>query len=328
MTNIEQILKKLEGQLTNQEEADFQNWLGESDENLRFFEAMQMLHKKGKGYHQYQRIDVDAAWDQVLQKDQLGRFAQPTSLVNPFRNLFSRYQVSIAAAIALLIATTALLFYLQVFSSEVSMQTAYGEKKTFVLPDDSEVVLNANSRLYYSKNQPRKIRLEGEAFFKVSKKPATGAKFWVVTNDLEIEVLGTAFNVNSHQGKTKVYLEEGSVKLDLQNDTIPEIILIPGETFTYSPKNGKSFEKNRSETGLERSWLAGIQLFEETPLQEVLKKMEDLYGVSIELKDSNMADLEMTMGIPIENLNIALATIENTLALKITRINRTTFVLE
>ncbi len=325
---IDLLLKKLEGQLTDQEEVDFQSWLEESEENLDFYQKMEMLRKEGKGYELYQKMDIDAAWNQVLQKGKSTQSSHSPAAIRPIYKLFSKYRTPLAAAIALLIGTTALVYYLHFFVGEVRIQTAYGEKIAFLLPDQSEIILNANSELRYKKSQPRTVWLDGEAFFQVNKKTLTNEKFWVITRDLKVEVLGTAFNVNSHQEQTKVFLEEGRVKLALQNDSISEIFLVPGEMLTYSTKKGKTFEKTRPNTELESSWKAGIQFFDKAPLEEVLKKMEDIYGVSIALKDMDLEALEVTIGIPVEDLEIALSTIENITELNITRKNSTTFVLE
>lgn len=328
MTNLDLLVKKLEGQLTKEEEIDFQKWLQESDENLQFFQKMERLRKKGKEYKVYKKINIEAAWEQIIQKQ---KSIQTSNTLGYFASNFSRfvpYLLPIAAVIILLIGTAALFYYLTFFSEKVYKQTSFGEKISFVLPDESKVVLNANSRLWYNKNQPRIVWLEGEAFFKVCKKPLTQEKFQVITRDLKVEVLGTAFNVNSHQEQTKVYLEKGSVKLDLQNKAIHEVVMLPGEILTYSIKDGTNYLKTKAASNVESSWKVGIQLFEKTPLHKVLNKIEDLYGISIKLKDKNLTNLEMTMGIPVEDADIALETLQSMLALKLTPIDAKTYILE
>ena len=327
MMSLELLLAKLEGNLTQQQESDFQHWLQESNENLQFYQKLELLKKEGKSYHLYKKIDTEVAWEELLRKKTHDSFTPTPS--KPYPTILSQHRASlIAAMVALLIGSVALVYYLQVFSGEVLKETSFGEKMTFVLPDQSEVTLNANSRLRYRKNNPRKIWLEGEAFFEVSKKPETQEKFWVHTPDLTIEVLGTAFNVNSHQEKTKVSLEEGAIKLDLYSESIPDIVLVPGEILTYSRKKSTVYEKKRIETHLESSWKAGIQLFEKTPLTEILDKMEEIYGVKIHLKNDKLPTRLITMGIPIEDFEIALATIENVLGIKIIEVDKLNYYFE
>ena len=236
--------------------------------------------------------------------------------------------IRLLAAMITLLCATATFFYFLNFSEEIIIKTAYGEKKTFMLPDRSAVSLNANSSLRYNESQPRKVWLEGEAFFKVSKQPVKQDKFWVITRDLTIEVLGTAFNVNSHQEKTKVYLEEGKVKLNLKSDSVPDIVLHPGEMLTYSRKKATSYERKRTTTQLESSWKAGTQLFEKTPLSVILDKMEEIYGVNIKLRKQELENRLITMGIPVENFDIALATIEQVLGVKVIKIDHGHYYIE
>ena len=123
-------------------------------------------------------------------------------------------QFSAAASLLLLISVG---FYFINSNSKVTHKTNYGEILNIKLQDGSDVTLNSNSSLSYYKNESRKVWLSGEAFFQVDKKVATNAKFWVLTDDLSVEVYGTSFNVNTKKKKTDVFLEEGSIWLKLKN---------------------------------------------------------------------------------------------------------------
>lgn len=327
--SLELLLGKLEGELTERQEADFRRWIQESDDNLRFYQKLMRLREEGEAYQLYKNIDVEKAWLEVIDKTANSQTSPSSTRPEAFRRRLLQYRMPlIAAAIVLLFATVALLFYVQSFSGELRKETGYGEKITFTLPDQSEVILNANSSLSYYKDQPRKVWLEGEAFFKVRKSLTSKDKFLVMTNDLTIEVLGTAFNVNSHQEKTKVSLEEGAIKLDLNSETIPDIFLEPGETLVYSKNDNSTYEKKKARTKLESSWKAGIQLFEKTPLPEILTKMEEIYGVNIQLKNDQLDERLMTMGMPVEDLTIALSTIENVLNIKIVQVDSMHYYIE
>ena len=98
-----------------------------------------------------------------------------------------------------------------------SERTGYGEMKTIVLPDSSVVILNSNSSLripeQWSDAEGRQVWLEGEAYFQVQKQPATVRKFVVHTRQVDVEVLGTKFNVNTRRQQAVVSLEEGKVRL-------------------------------------------------------------------------------------------------------------------
>ncbi len=116
--------------------------------------------------------------------------------------------LAIAASVALLIS---LGFYFLSGSPKITHKTHFGEILKIKLQDGSNVTLNSNSSLSYYENESRKVWLSGEAFFQVDKKIATNAKFWVLTDDLSVEVFGTSFNVNTKKEKTAVFLEEGNI---------------------------------------------------------------------------------------------------------------------
>jgi ferric-dicitrate binding protein FerR (iron transport regulator) len=123
-------------------------------------------------------------------------------------------------------------------AGENAHTTHYGETARIKLPDGSMVVLNAHSTLTYndwSEGQTREVWLNGEAFFEVQKKhDATGrVKFVVHTGDLNVEVLGTRFNVSNRGLRTQIVLEEGKVRLRYEQETEKVIDMQPGELVEY-----------------------------------------------------------------------------------------------
>lgn len=195
--------------------------------------------------------------------------------------------------------------------------TAYGEKKEITLPDGSLVTLNANSSLHFQQNDPRKIWLSGEAFFEVEKKPATNAKFLVLTEDLTVQVLGTSFNVNSRNEETKVFLEEGKVTLQLETATDNKVEMIPGELARYSKKKKKALVKNKVDALENISWKDGTLLFKNAALSEVMKRLSEIYGITFLLKNDSLSQQTITGGVPIKNLEIALETLQTVYEIKI-----------
>lgn len=225
------------------------------------------------------------------------------------------------AAAAVLIFVVASLFVFQsLIPSEIKIQTGYGEQQSIVLPDGSIVKLNANSSLTYKKpwvnQESRKVLLQGEAFFEVEKKIETGQKFCVITKDLTVEVLGTVFNVNSHQVETKVFLEEGEINLIL-NGLEKQMLMGPGELIAYSETKRKMPEKRQALPALYTSWKDGLILFNNAPLKEILEKLEEIYGLTLHLKDSTNYDRAITTGLPVENLDEAVSILDATTDLKI-----------
>ncbi|QEC51383.1 FecR family protein [Anseongella ginsenosidimutans] len=125
----------------------------------------------------------------------------------------------IAASLALLLAVSIWLIHEP--SSRILYSTGYGEQKHITLPDSSRVVLNSNSSLSFDNNwqpqEPRSVELSGEAFFSVVH-TGNNQRFIVNTPEgMEVQVLGTEFNVYDRRGIQRVVLNSGSVRLEYKD---------------------------------------------------------------------------------------------------------------
>jgi ferric-dicitrate binding protein FerR (iron transport regulator) len=198
---------------------------------------------------------------------------------------------------------------------ELVVRTEYGEQHAVEFSDGSKVRLNANSQLVYDKSwdpdESRAVRLEGEAFFEVKKKSAANQKFQVITKDLIVEVLGTSFNVNSHHGKTSVYLEEGNIRLHLNHlDTM--ILMDAGDLIVYSENSGLLERKNGVSKEYHTSWKDGVLRFTNAPLRLVLEKIEETYGVHFTVTDESYYEREINYPLPTNDLETAISILKKT----------------
>ena len=184
------------------------------------------------------------------------------------RPLFSKKLFAVAASLALLIS----FFYFNFQNVESS--TSYGELLEISLPDNSSVILNAQSTITYNKkdwNTNRVLKLEGEAFFKVEK----GSTFTVETNEGTITVLGTQFNILEDANFLKVECYEGKVKVESGDEIV---FLTKGKTFTKLKNEIKTGDKKIKENP---NWIQGESVFTSVPLKVVLKSLENQYNVNL-----------------------------------------------
>lgn len=199
--------------------------------------------------------------------------------------------------------------------------TSYGMTKNVLLPDGSEVTLNANSTLKVPKDLAedmlREVWLDGEAFFSVAKRPGN-VRFAVHTTNLDVEVLGTKFNVNNRRGKTEVVLSEGSVKLVSRNTQAEPVIMKPGDYVSVSKKE-PVFKKKSVEPETFTAWQTNKLIFEETPLKVVADKIEDYYGVEVEILNEDVELKLLTGTLPNNDLGIVLRSLETSHNLRIRR---------
>jgi len=213
--------------------------------------------------------------------------------------------LKIAAVIAVLFTV-----YLFINSLDTTIETKIAEKQYFLLPDDSKVVLNANSTINYNKKdwkKSRELTLNGEAYFNVSK----GKKFLVKTQLGIVNVLGTQFNVLARDDNFYIKCYEGLVSVSF-NDTL--IKLSAGKKLKI--ENGvliKHFKNNTSSPG----WIANESSFDNTTLAIVLKEFERQYPIKITTENINV-NKRFSGSFTHNNLNLALKSVCDPLNLSFT----------
>jgi transmembrane sensor len=300
------------------EDASFKNWvLQNNGTDISFWESWsannldkeELVDKAkdlilGFSFHKNFVTEEKVAfeWKKLEAKIQAKKIA-------PKRKVRFLKQFSAAASILLLIFLS---FYFINSDDKVTHKTDFGEILNIKLQDGSEVTLNSNSSLSYYKNKSREVWLTGEAFFQVDKKVVTNAKFWVLTDDLSVEVYGTSFNVNTKKKKTDVYLEEGNIWLKFKNGDDKK--MSPVNYISYSSKKNKILEdKNILNPIIKTSWKNGSLLFENLSLEKAMEKIEETYGYSIVFKDDKSKNTLITGAVPSTNIDICIKAIEKSI---------------
>ena len=171
----------------------------------------------------------------------------------------------------------------------------YGKRSKIVLADSSVIWLNSGSRFIYPvqfSEEKREVFLEGEALFEVahnSHKP-----FSVVTNNIEVKVLGTVFNVTAYPDDkfTNTVLERGSVEIEYPGQSILKhstLKITPGTSAIYNPEE-KTISQQQVETKYYTSWREGILLYQHQSLAEIVKKLSRCYNVEISTDNVELAE--------------------------------------
>ncbi len=220
--------------------------------------------------------------------------AQNTIQVPTKRPVFSIWIRTMAAAVlAFAIFGAGLYFY---SNRQIGISTEYGQMKNLILPDGSELVLNANSSVkYHSKFErakPREIWLKGEAFFKVKHlhnkgNIAKGDLFIVHVGGADIKVLGTTFNVKDRRGIVNVALLEGTVSVKAANDKHKGLIMRPGQLVYYDRTKDSIFLENGNITA-SQAWKDGLLIFQDLSVEELFKQLEDTYGYHAVFKNVDL----------------------------------------
>jgi transmembrane sensor len=294
----------------------FVNWFNDdlSAEELAEF-------KKSPKFPLYQKIAQTSSElyapgldeDKILSKIK-NNISNETVETTKIRPLYSRILYGAVASVAILIG----IFFFVNRSSNYS--TTYGEQMVVILPDLSEVTLNANSNFSFKKHNwdtNRNIELNGEAYFKVEK----GSKFMVNSSLGTVEVLGTQFNINNKASIFEVMCYEGKVKV---KTSINERILTEGQAFRQLID---TTTEDYIITQKKLSWTTGETTFTNAPLGQVLQAIEDQYDIKFDASQIN-SDQKITGSFTHSNLQIALQTVFVSLKIKSELIDNKNVLLE
>jgi transmembrane sensor len=201
------------------------------------------------------------------------------------------------------------------------IRTGYGEIKSIMLPDSSIVTLNANSSIRipeeWTETSGRQVWLEGEAYFQVQKKPATAAKFVVHTRQVDVEVLGTKFNVNVRRQLAVVSLEEGKVRLSVHGNDgavlqkATPMVLRPGQVVTVNGAQQARISDDKDVTA-HSGWTHHEFHFDNTPLKDIAGMIEDTYGYRMEVADSSMLQVAISGDVRVGNIEEMIKVLEGT----------------
>lgn len=266
--------------------------------------------KKSEAYASYAKIieasnkleapafDANAAFAQIKTKTQ-----QQKTKVIPLKPM--RAFLRIAAVLAIVFTT-----YWFVISRDTQVVTQMAQQTQIVLPDASQINLNADSRVAFNKrnwNDEREVSLEGEAFFEVAK----GKKFDVATSQGIVSVLGTEFNIKSRANYFQVTCFEGLVSVTYKETTVK---LPAGKSFLVIDNTIIPTQVTQQHTP---TWLHNESTFKSIPLRYVLNELERQYNISVEAKDIDTNQL-FTGSFANNNLSLALQSISNPLQVAFT----------
>ena len=326
------------------EDASFRDWIKfPSEDNRRYWneflttypdrenvvlEAREFLLEINK---HFERTDlsqeaVQNKLDKILFKVSANKAGvKPTE--NKIKKLWPIYYRQVVAASVIFLVGFLGWYQFADHSGLITYSTDYAEWKSVTLPDGSKVNLNAHSELVlaedWSEGVTRQVWLKGEAFFQVSKKPATGAKFQVITNDLTVEVLGTEFNVLDRGTQTEVFLKEGKIALDLGVD---QETLVPGGFISFSAEKNEIIEHKQVTHDVYTSWRDGVLQLDNTTVYEILREVEEIYGVEVRISNKALLKEKRTIAIPMKNLEIVVPILEKTLDAEISREKNKLFI--
>lgn len=170
-----------------------------------------------------------------------------------------------------------------------------GNKTRIQLADGTVVWMNADSRLIYPSaftGAKREIQLEGEAYFDVAQDASH--PFIVTADGMNVEVLGTEFNINTYSDIVYTTLAEGKVKTSAAGKSL---LMQPGDQVAFDRAAGEMSRRVPDMRGV-TAWKDGQIYFEDVRLEEITKTLGRDYDYQIRFEDESLRQLSFTLDMP------------------------------
>jgi len=302
----ELLVKYLLRETRPDEDRKVELWLAASEGHRKQFSNLELIWNTSKKLATTSTIDENEAWERF--KIKTGNTPKKAPV-----KLWARYGwMKIAAALVLLCGAWMMF---NIAGSKDKTLTAYQHTLTQVLPDGSNVTLNKNSVLSYSfaaDGGNRNVKLErGEVFFNVA--PDKQRPFIIEADGVNIEVVGTSFNVKHTESLTEVIVETGIVKVS-EGEQVVE--LHKGEKVTA--KGGKlTFLKNTDQ--LYNYYRSDEFVADDTPLWRLVEVLNEAYQAEIRIENPALRNITLTTRFRNESLDRILQIVGETVNCEVVR---------
>ena len=172
-----------------------------------------------------------------------------------------------------------------------TITTTKGRYYQLILPDGSGVWLNAASSITYPvafTGSSREVSITGEVYFEVAKDKSR--PFRVTANEVQVEVLGTHFNINGYtnESNTSITLLEGSVRVSGNKAKYQPLILAPGQQARIGGQGVELVPKANIDEVM--AWKNGTFSYQDADIQTVMRQMERWYDIEVKFEGRIPAD--------------------------------------
>jgi ferric-dicitrate binding protein FerR (iron transport regulator) len=305
------IVRELSGELGPEDQLRLEQWLESDQGNRKTYEEYRKLWQQMDMVEGRTSEDVDREWRRLENAIDRG-----TSM--PAKKTGMLWKL--AASLILFLSLGAIIWYF-LNTSQMEQVVAVNRVETLVLPEGSSVALNVGSELKYKGEfgaKSREVELSGEAFFEVE--ADVQRPFIIRVGRVRVQVLGTSFNVKAYEEskEIEVTVEAGKVKVYWVDDPANQLVLVRGEKaiLNKAQKELKALENNDINF---KAWVNRRIFFEDTPMSEVVKIINEVYQANILLEGTELKNCPITTEFDNQSLETILSVLSSTLDLKIER---------
>lgn len=310
------VVRVLSGEATSEENEKMQLWIDENPKNMQVFDSYKKTWEAMEKIRGLTSDDVDSEWHKLESRIDTSddRYQLPARGQS---KSFTFYKVAAVIVFFMLAAFAAYNYIEQTRNQE---WVAEDVSRIVELPDGTKVTLNNHSTLAMDRDfngKLRKVSLVGEAFFEVvrnEQKP-----FVIQTGDVKIEVLGTSFNVHAYgtEEKVEVVVNSGKVAVYKLGDKKEKVILISGEKGVYIRPSKLLTSMVNSDVNY-LAWKTKKIIFEDMPLNEVIKTLNRVYKSHLIIKDQRMVNCPITSTFENQSIDVIMEVLKATLNLETT----------
>ena len=302
------LVKYLLGETNAAENRETEHWINENDANRKYYADFKLIWEESERIAANNSPDEDGAWLRLQNRIGINNDQQIQSLKPASKFTW----LKIAASI-LLISIIGYFAYDQFFGTKlISNSSAIALTKG--LPDGSSVTLNSNSQLSYPNHfsgGQRLVELNGEGFFKIT--PDKTKPFIIKIKTVTVTVVGTSFNVKNIKGKTEVVVETGIVKV---NSHGKQVLLHPGQK-VIADEEISNLTVQETRGSLYNYYITKSLICDQTPLYELIDKLNQVYGSHIQIASKQLHNLPITTTFKGQTLQQVLNVIAETFKIKV-----------
>jgi transmembrane sensor len=334
------IIRVIQNRASDKEMDEFNSWVKYSDRNWEIFQEIKKVYKDNND--NASAYSAASAFNAFKERNSI---VEDTDNKEPQRKRLRVFRrvTSVAASLFVLLSIG---FYINYHRSVAlvtgksiaadliwkKITTLRGQQMDVILSDGSSIRLLAGSTLVYpepfAKNE-RKVFLEGEGFFKVSKDSTK--PFIVETDHLQTRVLGTSFNITSYkdQQAVSVTVVSGKVAVSKNREGAKQQIayLLPNERVIYN-SDADSFNVTSVHQSISKALSEGKLVFEENTMIEIATKIERFYNinVSVKLSDKRLLQKHLTATFDYMSLDNLLPLLREVSGLSFEKVDSTLYI--
>ncbi len=315
---IELLAKKLSGEITLSEQMELSRWVEANPQEARTeAQLLELINNSSLQVHSSKQLAKrEQNWNKLHQL--MEEETEPMVIIRKPAKI--RWVLKWAAAAAILLLVVTIGIQTQRGGKEPGVNnsnivaTKKGSKSSLVLPDGSKVWINSDSKISYGDGfgkMHRTLTLTGEAYFDVVKDPER--PFIIHTSELDVKVLGTAFNVRSYpdEGSSTTTLVRGSLQVKLNKHEQQVYVLKPDEKLIVNkePLQPSKYMSKQPDDDVvklkivktdsippEAQWTNNNLVFENKRLDEIAQILSRWYGVSVFINGSDKMKAEKYNG--------------------------------